>query len=111
MLIQHTVNRNPIEFEGGLTQKEALKKFLLQRQVKYEKTAKKIYKIKFYVFSWKGQGQEGKLRTIHQMRSTIRKNLKRGIGIVYQKLSRILLMKKIILSKKTMKRVILIGIK
>lgn len=34
-LLNQSVNTNPIKFEEGMSQKEALKKFLLQRQVQY----------------------------------------------------------------------------
>lgn len=66
--------------------------------------------MKMTVFSWKGQGQEGKIRIIRRMQSTCRKNLRRGIGIAYYKLLMKMLMRKIIL-KKTMKEIIFIGIK
>lgn len=34
-LLNQPINKNPIEFEEGMSRKEALKKFLLQRQVRY----------------------------------------------------------------------------
>lgn len=34
VLLNHSVNENPVKFQEGVSQKEAMKKFLLQRQVR-----------------------------------------------------------------------------